>query len=77
MKLICGLGNPGKTYEKTRHNVGFMIIDNYVNGEKFSKKFNGLFIEKTINGEKTIFLKPQSYMNLSGEVVRPFKDIIK
>ncbi len=77
MKLICGLGNPGKTYEKTRHNVGFMIIDNYVNGEKFSKKFNGLFIEKTINGEKAIFLKPQSYMNLSGEVVRPFKDYYK
>ena len=77
MKLICGLGNPGKEYENTRHNVGFMIIDNYCYPDKFSQKFNGLYLEKNINGEKVIFLKPQSYMNLSGTVVRPFIDYYK
>ncbi len=74
MKLICGLGNPGKEYANTRHNVGFMIIDNYLSDEKFSLKFNGLYVEKKLFGEKVIFLKPQSYMNLSGDVVRPFVD---
>ena len=77
MKLICGLGNPGKQYENTRHNVGFMIIDNYLKNEKMSSKFNGLYLEKVILGEKVIFLKPQSYMNLSGDVVRPFVDYYK
>ncbi len=74
MKLICGLGNPGKEYENTRHNVGFMVIDNYCKKEKYSKKFNGEYAEKNINGEKVIFLKPLSYMNLSGTVVKPFID---
>lgn len=77
MKLICGLGNPGKEYENTRHNVGFMVIDNYCKSEKFSSKFNGLYLEKVIHGEKVIFLKPQSYMNLSGDVVRPYVDYFK
>lgn len=77
MKLICGLGNPGKEYANTRHNVGFMVIDNYCKNEKFITKFNGLYIKKVINGENIIFLKPQSYMNLSGEVVRPFADYFK
>lgn len=74
MKLICGLGNPGKEYEKTRHNVGFMVIDNYCQNEKFSEHLGGLYIQKKINGEKVIFLKPQSYMNLSGNVVRKYVD---
>lgn len=77
MKLICGLGNPGKEYENTRHNVGFMIIDNYLKGEKLSNKFNGLYFEKNMFGEKVIFLKPLSYMNLSGNVVKPFMDYYK
>lgn len=77
MKLICGLGNPGKEYENTRHNVGFMIIDNYCKSEKFSEKFNGLYMQKQIFGEKIIFLKPQSFMNLSGNVVKPFVDYFK
>lgn len=77
MKLICGLGNPGNEYKNTRHNVGFMVIDHYCEGEKFSTKFKGLYLEKNINGEKVIFLKPQSYMNLSGEVVKPFSDFFK
>lgn len=77
MKLICGLGNPGSEYENTRHNVGFMIVDNYCKNEKFSSKFNGLYLEKRINGEKVLFLKPQSYMNLSGDVLKPFIDYFK
>jgi PTH1 family peptidyl-tRNA hydrolase len=77
MKLICGLGNPGKEYANTRHNVGFMIIDNYCHDEKWSSKYNGLYIEENIFGEKVIFLKPQSYMNLSGNVVKPFVDYYK
>ncbi len=77
MKLICGLGNPGKEYENTRHNVGFMIIDNICRGEKFSTKFNGLYLQKQIFGEKVIFLKPQSFMNLSGNVIKPFVDYFK
>lgn len=76
MKLIIGLGNPGKEYEKTRHNVGFMMIDNYVNtktSDKWKEKFNGLYIDLIIKGEKVIFLKPLSFMNLSGTVVRKYK----
>lgn len=75
MKLIIGLGNPGRKYEKTRHNLGFLIIDNYCLENKISlnkKKFNGLYGEASINNEKVILLKPQSYMNLSGEVIRQF-----
>ena len=74
MKLVVGLGNPGKEYEKTRHNIGFMVLDNYLGDVKWSEKFNGLYYETNIKGEKYIFLKPQSYMNLSGGVVRKYKD---
>ena len=58
MKLIVGLGNPGREYEKTRHNVGFMVVDNYIsnNGLEFNKnKFSGLSCETSINNEKVIF----------------------
>ena len=80
MKLIVGLGNPGKEYENTRHNMGFMFIDGYakVKGVEINKKkFNGLYIDFINNGEKTILLKPQTYMNLSGEAVRAFVDFFK
>lgn len=77
MKLIVGLGNPGKEYDKTRHNVGFIMLDDYLGDVKWSKKFNGLFYEKNINGEKYLFLKPQSYMNLSGGVVVSFVNFYK
>ena len=72
MKLIVGLGNPGKEYERTRHNVGFDIIDEFAqkNGfNSFKDKFQGLITEKTIDGEKIILLKPQTYMNLSGNSI--------
>ena len=80
MKLIVGLGNPGKEYEKTRHNVGFMVLDQLANNYDFSfikNKFNGIYGETSINGEKVIFLKPQKYMNLSGEVIKSFLNFYK
>ena len=80
MKLIVGLGNPGREYENTRHNIGFMFIDEYAKQkgvEINKKKFNGLYIDFINNGEKTILLKPQTYMNLSGESVRGFVEFFK
>lgn len=80
MKLIVGLGNPGKEYENTRHNIGFMILDRYAckNNLSFSKeKMNGQYLEFVSNNEKVILLKPLSYMNLSGEVVRRYVDFYK
>lgn len=72
MKLIVGLGNPEKKYEKTRHNCGFRVIDYYANENNlgFKSGFKGLYSEQIINNEKIILLKPQTYMNLSGESVR-------
>lgn len=77
MKLIVGLGNPGIKYKSTRHNIGFEILDSFA--DKYNilikkLKFNGAYEETYINNEKVILLKPQSYMNLSGEVIRKFVD---
>lgn len=73
MKLIVGLGNPDKKYDNTRHNVGFMFLDYYLNQNKidgnWSKKFEGNILKTKINGEDVIFLKPLTYMNLSGNAV--------
>ena len=80
MKLIVGLGNPGKEYENTRHNTGFMAIDEYakVNNINFNKnKFDGLYADILVNNEKVILLKPQKYMNLSGEVIYKYMDYFK
>ena len=80
MKLIVGLGNPGKEYQNTRHNIGFIYLDNYAKENGFTitkEKFNGSFWEITKNNEKIIFLKPLSYMNLSGMVVRKYLDYYK
>ncbi|SHJ80354.1 peptidyl-tRNA hydrolase [Hathewaya proteolytica DSM 3090] len=73
MFLIVGLGNVGKEYEKTRHNIGFDAIESFserynipINGEKFK----GTYGEGRINGEKIICLKPSTYMNLSGDSVK-------
>ena len=78
MKLIVGLGNPGKEYTNTRHNVGFNFIDYYLDykniTDTWSKKFDGLYIQTNLNGEKVIFLKPQTFMNLSGNSVRKVID---
>lgn len=72
MKLIVGLGNPDKEYDKTRHNVGFMVIDSYLGSVNWSNKFNALYCEKVINGEKIFFVKPLTYMNNSGNAVGEF-----
>lgn len=80
MKLIVGLGNPGKEYENTRHNAGFKFIDEYAKSKGLTfnqNKFKGLYTTFINNGEKIIFLKPQKYMNLSGEVVRDFVNFFK
>ncbi|MFX6717044.1 aminoacyl-tRNA hydrolase, partial [Acinetobacter baumannii] len=74
VKLFVGLGNPGKEYEQTRHNVGFMVIDELARrwGFTFNQtKFQGIFASGVISGEKVILCKPLTYMNLSGECVRP------
>ena len=88
MKVVIGLGNPGKKYEKTRHNIGFIAVDNLrkkLNVSDEREKFQALVSEKNIDGEKVIFLKPQTFMNLSGnsviEIINfykldPKKDII-
>ena len=80
MKLIVGLGNPGNVYKNTRHNIGFMVLDKIANklNESFNKEnFSGKYFMTNINEEKIIFLKPQKYMNLSGEVVRDFVSYYK
>jgi len=71
MKLIVGLGNYGKKYEKTRHNLGFMAVENLAKNLnwRFEKKFFGQVATGEVAGEKTIFLKPETYMNLSGKSV--------
>lgn len=73
MYIVIGLGNPGREYLKTPHNMGFMAVELLAEkyGAEFNKKgFKGIYGEKTIDGEKVMFLKPQTYMNLSGECVR-------
>lgn len=80
MYLIVGLGNPGSQYSMTRHNIGFHVIDYIADQQqvKLNKlKFKGLYGEGRIGAEKVYLLKPQTYMNLSGESVREFCDFYK
>jgi len=85
MKIIVGLGNLGEKYQKTRHNAGFIFIDELIKSEKitsfskplqfqFNKKFKAEMAEVEREGEKIIFAKPQTFMNLSGESVRKMID---
>ncbi len=82
MKLIVGLGNPGKRYENTRHNAGFMAVD-YLAGQfefdgfKKSDKHNAEIAEGRIGDEKTLLIKPQTFMNLSGMAVRSVMQFYK
>ncbi|MEK7537185.1 MAG: aminoacyl-tRNA hydrolase [Patescibacteria group bacterium] len=74
MKVIVGLGNPGKEYDQTRHNIGFRIAD-YVNKENggsfsFDQKSNSEVSEMKINGAKVLLVKPQIFVNNSGKVVK-------
>lgn len=77
MKCIVGLGNPGKKYSKTRHNIGFMVIDELVRRHSLDlnkKKFNGKYALEHIGDQKVLLLQPQTYMNLSGEAISPLMD---
>lgn len=79
MKIILGIGNPGTSYQYTKHNVGFDVIDCIVQKLKlFPKlKFNGVYYEYNNNGEKVLFIKPQNFVNLSGEVLIKFVKYFK
>jgi PTH1 family peptidyl-tRNA hydrolase len=72
--LIAGLGNPGSQYAKNRHNAGFIVVDELHAHHKFGPwkaKFEGLLSEGSLGGRKTYLLKPQTFMNLSGDSVGP------
>lgn len=78
--MIVGLGNPGKQYETTRHNAGFICLDllSEKHGIKVNKlKFKSLIGDGRINGKRCLLLKPQTFMNLSGEAVRDAAEFYK
>ncbi|HLR72911.1 MAG TPA: aminoacyl-tRNA hydrolase [Pseudogracilibacillus sp.] len=80
MKCIIGLGNPGKKYAQTRHNIGFIVVDEMLkrNQEKLSKnKFKCDYELSRLHGEKVLYVQPQTFMNLSGEGIRPLLDFYK
>lgn len=82
MIIIAGLGNPGENYINTRHNVGFLAIDRIKEEYNFSdfsflKNFNALVSKGIINGEKSILVKPQTFMNSSGTAIRKIIDYYK
>ncbi len=75
--LIVGLGNPGREYEDTRHNIGFKVLDSLNLTLNWKEKFKGEFAVSTISGEQSVFIKPQTFMNLSGESVQPCSKFFK
>ncbi|MCR4315693.1 MAG: aminoacyl-tRNA hydrolase [Planctomycetes bacterium] len=80
MKAVIGLGNPGQKYFGTRHNVGFDVVDVLASRTCASvskSKWSALYGEATVGGEKTILLKPMTFMNLSGNSVRGLFDFFK
>ena len=80
MKIFVGLGNPGAEYAKTKHNVGFMLADKLsekIGAENWREKFNALVAESFFCGEKILIVKPQTFMNLSGEAVAPLMNFYK
>ncbi len=80
MKIIVGLGNPGKEYEKTRHNLGFMVIERLSKMLKINinkSRMQGIYGVGSYNGEKIILVKPTTYMNLSGDCVSKFLNYYK
>lgn len=73
MKLVVGLGNPGNKYERTRHNVGFMMLDEIMERSQLNwegESFSAECARAEIFGQKCLFIKPQTFMNLSGRSVR-------
>ena len=80
MYLIIGLGNPEKEYAQTRHNMGFDVINKLADKYQIKvnkKKFQGLYGKGEIEGEKVVLIKPQTYMNLSGDCVGKFVSYYK
>ena len=80
MIVIVGLGNPGKTYDKTIHNLGFMAIDYFsekYNFEFAKNKFSASVAEGNVDGEKVLLIKPQTFMNLSGKSVEEVRNLFK
>ena len=80
MILIAGLGNPGKEYENTRHNAGFLVLDTLaqkLGADLSERKHRALCGKAVIGGQKVILLKPQTYMNSSGESIRAAADYYK
>lgn len=80
MKLFVGLGNPGAKYARNRHNIGFMALDRIAADHGFGpwkKAFQGLVAEGRLGGEKVVALKPETFMNLSGQSVRAAVDFYK
>ncbi len=80
MKIFVGLGNPGAEYASTKHNVGFMLADRLakeIGAENWRNNFNALVAESFFDGEKILIVKPQTFMNLSGEAVVPVADFYK
>jgi peptidyl-tRNA hydrolase, PTH1 family len=78
--LIVGLGNPGREHENNRHNVGFAVADAIQRGERwpdFKPKFSGAWTRGDLEGQSAILLKPQTYMNLSGDSVQPAAAFLK
>ena len=70
MKLVVGLGNFGREYDNTRHNIGFMVLDSLGLSFREEKKFQALISNQKIEGESVLFVKPLTYMNLSGIAVQ-------
>lgn len=79
MKVIVGLGNPGPQYAETRHNIGFLLVDILAEAYnlQFRAKFQGLWAAGNVQGEQALFLKPTTFMNLSGRSVRALTDFYK
>lgn len=80
MFLVVGLGNPGAVYEYTRHNAGFMVVDyiaRFLNAKFDKNRFNSLYSRISIANENVILLKPQTYMNASGEAVCEFMNFYR
>ena len=79
IKLVVGVGNPGAEYELTRHNVAWILFEfcPFTEGGAWKSKFKGQYLDATVNGEKVYFLKPDTYMNLSGESVAPLCSFFK
>lgn len=77
MKLIVGLGNPGKEYKNTRHNTGFMILDNYLGKVNWKTKMENYYYMEEVNGEQIMYIKPLTYMNLSGLAVSKIVNFYK